>query len=112
VAQAVVAKSKSEVEKLLGVRVPDEWYASEVLDFFPMYTQMLIDDPLQLGWGVWLIIHIRLLREVGKRARGKGVHVWYFPFLHKSAKSTSRNLKVLSLTLQIIMSPQFAFSKN
>ncbi|MBD2609853.1 MAG: hypothetical protein RMY62_026685 [Nostoc sp. ZfuVER08] len=52
VAQAVVAKSKSEVEKLLGVRVPDEWYASEVLDFFPMYTQMLIDNPLQLSWGV------------------------------------------------------------
>ncbi|RCJ16736.1 GCN5 family acetyltransferase [Nostoc sp. ATCC 43529] len=58
VAQAIVAKNKSEVEKFLGVRVPDEWYASEVLDFFPVYAQMLIDDPLQLGWGVWLIIHI------------------------------------------------------
>ncbi|MDF5707357.1 MAG: GNAT family N-acetyltransferase [Nostoc sp. S4] len=58
VAQAVVTKNKSEVERLLGVRVPDEWYASEVLDFFPMYAQMLIDDPSQLGWGVWLMIHI------------------------------------------------------
>ncbi len=57
-AQAVVAKNKSEVERLLGVSVPDEWYASEVLDFLPMYAQMLIDDPSQLGWGVWLIIHI------------------------------------------------------
>jgi len=30
VAQAVVVKNKSEVEKLLGLRVPDEWYAGEV----------------------------------------------------------------------------------
>ncbi|MDZ8104641.1 MAG: GNAT family N-acetyltransferase [Nostoc sp. DedQUE12a] len=58
VAQAVVAKNKSEVEKLLGVRVPDEWYAGEVLDFFPIYAQMLIEDSSRLGWGVWLIIHI------------------------------------------------------
>ena len=58
VAQAVVTRNKSEVERLLGVQVPDDWYASEVLDFFPMYAQMLIDDPSQLGWGVWLMIHI------------------------------------------------------
>ncbi|MFN6535450.1 MAG: GNAT family N-acetyltransferase [Nostoc sp. EkiNYC01] len=58
VAQAAVTKNKSEVERLLGLCVPDEWYASEVLDFFPMYAQMLIDDPSQLGWGVWLMIHI------------------------------------------------------
>jgi ribosomal-protein-alanine N-acetyltransferase len=58
VAQAAVTKNKSEVERLLGVRVPDDWYASEVLDILPMYAQMLINDPSQLGWGVWLIIHI------------------------------------------------------
>ncbi|MBG1242492.1 GNAT family N-acetyltransferase [Nostoc sp. NZL] len=58
VAQAVVTRNKSQIEKLLGVRVPDDWYGSEVLDIFPMYAQMLIDDPSQLGWGVWLMIHI------------------------------------------------------
>ncbi|MHC5736950.1 GNAT family N-acetyltransferase [Nostoc sp.] len=57
-AQAAVTKNKSEVERLLGVCVPDDWYASEVLDFFPMYAQMLRNDPSQLGWGVWLMIHI------------------------------------------------------
>jgi [ribosomal protein S5]-alanine N-acetyltransferase len=58
VAQAVITKNKFKVERLLGVRVPDNWYESEVLDIFPMYTQVLIDDPSQLGWGVWLMIHI------------------------------------------------------
>jgi [ribosomal protein S5]-alanine N-acetyltransferase len=58
VAQAALIKNKSEVERLLGVSVSDDWYASDVLDILPMYAQMLIDDPLQLGWGVWLMIHI------------------------------------------------------
>ncbi|WP_234017086.1 hypothetical protein [Nostoc sp. 'Lobaria pulmonaria (5183) cyanobiont'] len=44
VAQAVVIRNKPQVEKLLGVWVADDWYASEVLDFFPMYAQMLVDD--------------------------------------------------------------------
>ncbi|MEH2419609.1 MAG: hypothetical protein V7K48_01255 [Nostoc sp.] len=52
VAQAAVIKNKSQVERLLGIKVPDDWYASEVLDFFPMYAQMLIDDASGLGWGV------------------------------------------------------------
>ncbi|MBW4422915.1 MAG: GNAT family N-acetyltransferase [Nostoc desertorum CM1-VF14] len=58
VAQAVITRNKSQVESLLGVQVPDDWYESEVLDIFPMYAQMLIDDPSHLGWGVWLMIHI------------------------------------------------------
>ncbi|WP_392530935.1 GNAT family N-acetyltransferase [Nostoc sp. C117] len=58
VAQAAVTKNKSKLETLLGVNVPEDWYACEVLDLFPMYAQMLIDDPSQLGWGMWLMIHI------------------------------------------------------
>ncbi|YAF95778.1 MAG: GNAT family N-acetyltransferase [Nodularia sp. CChRGM 3473] len=58
VAEAATAKNKLQVEKLLGARVCDEWYASEVWDFLPVYAQMLIDDPSQLGWGVWLMIQI------------------------------------------------------
>lgn len=58
VAQAVITKDKSQVEKLLGVRVPDDWYTGEVLDLFPMYVEMLTADPSQLGWGAWFMIHI------------------------------------------------------
>jgi ribosomal-protein-alanine N-acetyltransferase len=57
VAQAA-STDKSQVEKLLGASVPDDWYKSEVQDFFPKYVQMLIDDPSQLGWGAWLVIRI------------------------------------------------------
>ncbi|AFZ25459.1 acetyltransferase, ribosomal protein N-acetylase [Cylindrospermum stagnale PCC 7417] len=58
VAEGVARKNKSLVEELLGVKVPDDWYASEVLDFFPIYAQMLLNDPSHLGWGVWLMIHL------------------------------------------------------
>ncbi|MBD2665023.1 putative Acetyltransferase [Richelia sinica FACHB-800] len=58
VAQGAAMKNKSQIEDLLGVRVPEEWFTSEVLDFLPTYCQMLEDDPSQLGWGVWLIIHM------------------------------------------------------
>ncbi|MCC5617515.1 GNAT family N-acetyltransferase [Nostoc sp. CHAB 5836] len=58
VSQAVITRNKLQVERLLGVRVPDDWYESEVSDILPIYGQMLIDDPSQLGWGVWLMIHI------------------------------------------------------
>lgn len=58
VAQGAAIKNKSQVEQLLGVKVPDDWYASEVLDFFPIYAQMLMEYPSVLGWGVWLMIHI------------------------------------------------------
>ena len=58
IAEVVATKNKSQLEKLLGVKVIDDWFAAEVLDFLPQYTQMLENDPEQLGWGVWLIIHI------------------------------------------------------
>ncbi|MDZ8227654.1 hypothetical protein [Nostoc sp. ChiVER01] len=34
VAQAVVTRNKPQVERLLEVRVPDDWYGSEVLDIW------------------------------------------------------------------------------
>lgn len=52
VAQSTATKNQLQVEQLLGVRVPDDWYKSEVLDFLPTYAQMLINDPSHLGWGV------------------------------------------------------------
>ncbi|OUL30202.1 GNAT family N-acetyltransferase [Nostoc sp. 106C] len=57
VTQAVITQNKSQVEKLLEVTVPDDWYAGQVLNFFPRYAQMLIEEPSDLGWGVWLMIH-------------------------------------------------------
>ena len=56
VAQAA-SSDKSQVEKLLGVQVPDDWHTCEVQYFLPQYAQMLINNPSQLGWGVWLMIH-------------------------------------------------------
>ncbi|MDB9309455.1 GNAT family N-acetyltransferase [Aphanizomenon sp. CS-733/32] len=58
VSQAAVSKDKLQVEKLLGANVPDDWFAADVLDFLPIYAQMLQDNPNQIGWGVWLIILI------------------------------------------------------
>ncbi|BAZ31979.1 acetyltransferase [Cylindrospermum sp. NIES-4074] len=65
VAQGAAIKNKSQVEQLLGVKVPDDWYASEVLDFLPIYAQMLMEDPSVLGWGVWLMIHIEESTLIG-----------------------------------------------
>lgn len=56
VAQAAITDN-SQVETLLRIRIPDDWYATEVQDFLPKYAQMLTNDPSQLGWGVWLMIH-------------------------------------------------------
>ena len=74
VAQSVVAQNKLEVENLLGVRVPDDWYAGEVLDFFPAYAQMLAEDASQLGWGVWLMIHNEDYTLIGDL--GFGIRDW------------------------------------
>lgn len=58
IARAAATKNKLQLEKLLGVKVLDKWFAGEVLDFLPTYTKMLQDDIEQLGWGVWLMVHI------------------------------------------------------
>ncbi|HLP88645.1 MAG TPA: GNAT family N-acetyltransferase [Nostocaceae cyanobacterium] len=65
VAQAFVNKNKSEIEELLGVTVPGDWFVCEVRDFFPIYVQMLQNDPSQLGWGVWLMIHVEKSTLIG-----------------------------------------------
>lgn len=43
VAQAVITRNKSQVERLLGVRVPDDWYTSEVTDIlsFKQYSESM-----------------------------------------------------------------------
>jgi [ribosomal protein S5]-alanine N-acetyltransferase len=57
VAQAAANLDKSLVQQLLGVQVPDDWYQADVKDILPNYIQILKDQPSQLGWGIWLIIH-------------------------------------------------------
>jgi ribosomal-protein-alanine N-acetyltransferase len=44
------------VAEILGAGVPEDWQKTEVQDFLPVYAQMLVDDPANLGWGVWLMI--------------------------------------------------------
>jgi ribosomal-protein-alanine N-acetyltransferase len=44
-------------ETLLGVRLSDDWPASDLRDFLPLYAQQLEADPSLLGWGVWLMVH-------------------------------------------------------
>lgn len=46
----------SRVAEILGAKVPEDWQKTEVQDFLPKYAQMLVDDPANLGWGVWLMI--------------------------------------------------------
>lgn len=48
---------KSQIENLLGVRVSDDWYTSEVQDFLPEYALMSRSEELLQGWGLWLMIH-------------------------------------------------------
>ncbi|HLO52249.1 MAG TPA: GNAT family N-acetyltransferase [Kamptonema sp.] len=55
VAEAAIA-DKYQIEKLLNVQVPSDWPWSEVEEVLPFFAQ-LAADPLQLGWGAWLIIH-------------------------------------------------------
>lgn len=73
VAQAAVS-DKSQVEKLLGVQVPDDWHTCEGQDFLPQYAQMLINDPSQLGWGVWLMIHTAEQTLIGDLGFGGKPH--------------------------------------
>lgn len=83
VAQAAATKNKSQVEALLAVRVPEEWYTTQVQDFLPTYAQILTNDSSQLGWGVWLIIHtadstlIGDLGFLGKPDHSRTVEIGY-----------------------------------
>ncbi len=56
IAQAALT-DKSQTENLLGVRVSDDWYTSEVQDFLPEYVLMSRSEELLKGWGLWLMIH-------------------------------------------------------
>ncbi|MEH2270206.1 MAG: hypothetical protein V7K68_17495 [Nostoc sp.] len=44
VAQAAGIKNKSQVERLLGVGIPNDWCTSEVQDLLFKYTQILAGD--------------------------------------------------------------------
>lgn len=57
VAEAAIA-DKSQIKKLLNVKIPSDWHWSEVEEVLPFFAQ-LAADPLQLGWGAWLMIHTR-----------------------------------------------------
>jgi len=50
-------EDRTRLETLLGVWVPDDWPASDLRDFLPLYAQQLEAAPSLLGWGVWLMVH-------------------------------------------------------
>jgi ribosomal-protein-alanine N-acetyltransferase len=55
VTQAIL-RDKSDVETLLGVRVPDDWPARDLQELLSFYALQLEADPSLLGWGPWLMI--------------------------------------------------------
>ncbi|BAZ18115.1 acetyltransferase [Calothrix sp. NIES-4071] len=74
VAQATLAKNKPLLEKLLTAYIPDDWYDTEIQAFLPKYIELLKSDPLQLGYGVWLIIRTddsTLVGDLGFRGKSE-----------------------------------------
>jgi ribosomal-protein-alanine N-acetyltransferase len=54
-----------EGERLLDARLPKEWPDPELKEFLPVYAGLLRDDPLLLGYGVWLLIERESRTVVG-----------------------------------------------
>lgn len=44
-------------EKLLAVRIPEEWPAADLRDFLPVYIQLLEQGAITPGWGIWAILY-------------------------------------------------------
>jgi ribosomal-protein-alanine N-acetyltransferase len=64
--------NRSALPALLGVEVPDQWPASDLLDFLPLYAETVAENPAELGWGIWLVIHRAervLVGDVGFKGR-------------------------------------------
>jgi ribosomal-protein-alanine N-acetyltransferase len=55
IAQAFAGGGRREVAGL-SVQVPPEWPGPDLLDFLPVYAEMLKNDPALDGWGIWLMI--------------------------------------------------------
>jgi ribosomal-protein-alanine N-acetyltransferase len=51
--------------RLLGARVPNDWPDPELAEFLPFYAKMLQEDPLILGFGIWLLIERESRTVVG-----------------------------------------------
>jgi len=82
VAQATV-QGRADLEPILGARVPDDWPASDLLEFLPTYARQLQTDPSLLGWGIWLMVHREeqtLVGDLGFKGRpddGGAVEIGY-----------------------------------
>lgn len=74
VAQAIV-RNRSDVETLLGVRVPDGWPTRDLRELLSFYAEQLEADPSLLGWGAWLMIHRTeqtIIGDLGFKGRPDG----------------------------------------
>jgi ribosomal-protein-alanine N-acetyltransferase len=50
-------------ERLLDVRIPDDWPDAELAELLPVYADRLREDPRALGYGTWLLVE-RVSRTV------------------------------------------------
>lgn len=60
-----LAGNVEEGERLLDARLPNEWPDPELAEFLPVYARLLRDDPLLLGYGIWLLIETESRTVVG-----------------------------------------------
>ena len=64
VADALVS-DRTEAERLVGARLPNDWPDSELLEFLPLYSRYLREHPNALGYGAWLLVERETATVVG-----------------------------------------------
>lgn len=42
--------------EIANLRIPPEWPGPDILDFLPVYAEMLKHEPSVASWGIWLMI--------------------------------------------------------
>jgi ribosomal-protein-alanine N-acetyltransferase len=56
-----ITEDRAAAVTALGIEIPDAWPYADLLDFLPMYAQMVQDNPTELGWGIWVMAYRGML---------------------------------------------------
>lgn len=67
-----IFENRDELRSTLGIGISDHWPQEDLQDFLPMYLEALQSDPLELGWGIWLIVHAgkrEIIGDIGFKGR-------------------------------------------
>lgn len=70
-----IFENRDELRSALGIGIPDDWPQEDLQDFLVMYLEALQSDPLELGWGFWLIVHTgeqEIIGDIGFKGRPDG----------------------------------------